>query len=73
MGNYLIRIGGLIMTIRRTLEVRIIGDKEDIDNFLAAMEKLKTEGYSLTKKPSYRTSRKDPEDTITYTEWLIEK
>ncbi|MDY7004009.1 MAG: hypothetical protein SWX82_08615 [Cyanobacteriota bacterium] len=61
------------MTIRRTIEVRVIGYKTDIESFIAAMHELKREGYKLVKQPTYKTSRKDPEDTIAYTEWLIEK
>ena len=61
------------MTIRKTIEVRLIGYEPDIEKFIAAMHELKREGYTLAKQPAYRTSRKDPEDTIAYTEWLIEK
>nr|WP_293105736.1 hypothetical protein [Okeania sp. SIO2F4] len=62
------------MSIRLTLDVRIIGDKTDIESFIAGMDNwMKRDGYRLAKQPSYRPSRKEPTDTIAYTEWVKDK
>ncbi len=59
------------MSIRLTLDVRIIGDKTDIEGFVASMDNwLKRDGYRLAKQPFYRASRKEPTDAIAYTEWV---
>ncbi|NEN90017.1 MAG: hypothetical protein F6K48_14300 [Okeania sp. SIO3H1] len=56
---------------RLTIEVRIVGDKSDIEEFVASMHNwLKRDGYRLAKQPHFRKSRKEPTDTIAYTEWV---
>ncbi|NEO56575.1 MAG: hypothetical protein F6K54_27970 [Okeania sp. SIO3B5] len=62
------------MSIRQTIEVRLIGDKKDIDALISSMTDAgKRDGYRLAKQPHYRPSRKEPEDIIAYTEWVIER
>lgn len=57
--------------IRQTIDVRLIGHKPDLENFISSMvEWMKRDGYTLAKQPTYKLSRKDPEDAIAYTEWL---
>ncbi|NEP82059.1 MAG: hypothetical protein F6K39_30300 [Okeania sp. SIO3B3] len=62
------------MSIRQTIDIRLIGDKQDIDTLIRSMTDAgKRDGYILAKQPDYRPSRKDPEDVIAYTEWVIER
>ncbi|MGK7918760.1 MAG: hypothetical protein AB4080_01960 [Trichodesmium sp.] len=57
--------------MRLTLDVRIIGDKEDAEKFIGSMDNwMRRDGYRLAKQPFYKTSRKEPTDTIAYTEWV---
>lgn len=60
--------------MRDSVDVRIITTKELADDFLASMNELmKRDGWKLIKQPSYKSSRKDPDDVIVYTEWIKEK
>lgn len=62
------------MAMRDSVDVRIIASKELVDDFLAAMnESMKREGWRLIKQPSYRASKKEPDDVLVYTEWIKQK
>lgn len=62
------------MSIRRIIEIRLVGDKADIEQVIASMyDNMKRVGWSLAKQPSYRQSRKDPEDVLAYTQWVKTK
>ena len=59
------------MSSRLTLDVRMIGAHSDIEGFIASMNKwLSRDGFQLAKQPIYKASRKEPADTLAYTEWL---
>ena len=60
--------------MRDSVDVRIITSQKLADDFLAAMnESMKREGWRLIKQPSYRQSRKEPDDLLVYTEWIKQK
>lgn len=62
------------MAMRDSVEVRITTSQKLADDFLAAMnESMKREGWRLIKQPSYRPSRKEPDDVLVYTEWIKQK
>ncbi|NET15104.1 MAG: hypothetical protein F6K08_20885 [Okeania sp. SIO1H6] len=59
------------MPLRESVEVRIITTKQLGDEFLGSMnEWMNRDGWRLIKQPSYRQSRKEPDDIIIYTEWI---
>ena len=61
------------MSIRKTVDVRLISSKELAEEMLASMDNwLKRDGFKLAKQPAYYPSRKDPDDVILYTEWVKE-
>jgi len=61
------------MSIRKTVDVRLISSKELAEEMLASMDNwLKRDGFEIVKQPAYYPSRKDPDDVILYTEWVKE-
>lgn len=49
------------MSIRRTVEVRLVSSKELAEEFVASMDNwLIRDGFRLAKQPAYYPSRKDP-------------
>ncbi|MEM1170617.1 MAG: hypothetical protein AAGJ08_16425 [Cyanobacteria bacterium P01_H01_bin.35] len=61
------------MSIRKTIEVRLVSGKELAEEFVASMDNwLKRDCFRLAKQPTYYPSRKDPGDVRVYTEWVKE-
>ena len=61
------------MSIRITVDVRLVSSKQLAEEFVASMDDwLKRDGFRLAKQPAYYPSRKDPDDVIIYTEWVKE-
>ena len=61
------------MSIRRTVEVRLVSSKELAEEFVASMDNwMRRDGFRLAKQPAYYPSRKDPDDVRVYTEWVKE-
>lgn len=53
----------VIMSIRRTVEVRLVSSKELAEEFVASMDNwMRRDGFRLAKQPAYYPSRKDPDD-----------
>ena len=61
------------MSIRMTVDVRLVSSKELVEEMVASMDNwLKRDGFKLAKQPACYPSRKDPDDVILYTEWVKE-
>jgi CTP:phosphocholine cytidylyltransferase-like protein len=62
------------MSIRMTVEVRLVSSKKLAEEFVTSMDNwLRRDGFRLAKQPAYYLSRKDPDDIRVYTEWVKEK
>ena len=59
------------MASRDSVEIRMISSKQLADDLLSSMlNHMKRDGWRLIKQPAYRSSRKNPEDVLVYTEWV---